>query len=205
MKQATTRILYNYWNDVRGTRLAPTRFEIEPSRIAPVLSETFILEEAGTDGYRFRLVGTRIGDHMGRDLRGTDFLDLADLDRSLLEKAMEAVTDDGAALLVELEADTADGRSASFEAVVMPLIHPAHRVTRYLGAFCAIDAPFWLGNEPLLSTSLVRHELIWPEARLQEGAADNDRQLPFAPEFAQARVVRSDRRQFRILDGGRKG
>ena len=44
MQQRTNQILFAYWNDVRGERLAPRRFEIEPARIATILPETFILE-----------------------------------------------------------------------------------------------------------------------------------------------------------------
>ena len=75
MRSKTSQILFNYWNDVRQNRLAPKRFEIEPSRIAPILSETFILERLDWDSYRFRLAGTRICDEFGVEFRGTDFLD----------------------------------------------------------------------------------------------------------------------------------
>src|SRR5947209_8169807 len=77
MKQRTSQIIYRYWNEVRGTRLAPTRLEIEPGRIAEVLSETFILENTDTGSYVFRLAGTRICDQFGHELRGRSFLDMA--------------------------------------------------------------------------------------------------------------------------------
>src|SRR4051812_13786849 len=44
MQQRTLQTLYGYWNEVRAGRLAPQRLEIEPSRIAGILSETFMLE-----------------------------------------------------------------------------------------------------------------------------------------------------------------
>ncbi|MEO1694679.1 MAG: PAS domain-containing protein, partial [Pseudomonadota bacterium] len=44
MKHSTSHSLYAYWNEVRDGRPAPRRFEIEPSRIAHILSETLILE-----------------------------------------------------------------------------------------------------------------------------------------------------------------
>ena len=44
MQQKTIQTLYGYWNEVRAGRLAPQRLEIEPSRIAGILSETFMLE-----------------------------------------------------------------------------------------------------------------------------------------------------------------
>lgn len=204
MKLATTHLLYEYWDDVRGDRLAPTRFEIEPAEIASVLSETFILERSDDGGYPFRLAGTRICDQIGRELRGTDFLALAGVGRPLLSKALESVTFEGAVAVLEFESETADGRTAAFEAVVMPLSHPADEITRYLGAFAAIAPPAWLGTEPLARLALVAHDVLWPEGRTFALSQAPSRQLPLSPELAGARVVRSDRRQFRILDGGRK-
>ncbi len=203
MKQPTTRILYGYWNDVRGSRLAPTRFEIEPSRMASVLSETFILERAEDGTYPFRLAGTRICEQFGRELRGEDFLGLTGSDRRAVSRALGAVTQAGAVLVLEIEAETGDGRTALFEALVLPLVHPATDVTRYLGTITAIEPQPWLGSEPLRTSWLIAHDVVWPEGP-PDAASDDDRQIPFSPELAAARIVRSARRQFRILDGGRK-
>ena len=96
MRSKTGQILYAYWNEVRGDRLAPRRFEIEPSRIAPILSETFILERLDADTYRFRLAGTRIGEDFGFEFRGTNFLDgwMAD-DRITLIRHLQSLTVQG--------------------------------------------------------------------------------------------------------------
>jgi hypothetical protein len=205
MKQPTVRILYNYWNEIRRDRLAPTRFEIEPSRIAPILSETFILERAQARTYPFRLAGTRICEHFGCELRGRDFTWLARQDGQAVVKALETVTHEGGVALFELEAVTADERVAAFEAIVLPLVHPQNEVTRFVGALAAIDPPAWLGYEPVEPAGLLSHGVIWPEGRPHAVVAQAQRQLPLSPTLASARVVRSERRQFRILDGGRKG
>ncbi|MDX2157611.1 MAG: PAS domain-containing protein [Hyphomicrobiaceae bacterium] len=204
MKQPTTRILYDYWNGVRRNRMAPTRFEIEPSRIAPILSETFILERAGARSYQFRLAGTRICEHFGQELRGLDFTWIAADDTRAVVNVLDTVTHEGCGAVFEVEAIAPDGRAAHFEAIVLPLVHPADKITRYLGAISSIDPPAWLGSEPLEPSGLLSYEFIWPEGRPQAMAMQAHRQMPFAPELAAARIVRSDRRQFRILDGGRK-
>ena len=203
MKQPTTRILYDYWNDVRGNRLAPTRFEIEPSRMAAVLSETFILERSEDGSYPFRLAGTRICEQFGRELRGEDFLALAGSDRRAISRALGTVTQSGAVLVLEIESETDDGRTALFEVIVLPLVHPASEVTRYLGTITAIDPQPSLGSEPLHASWLNAHDVTWPEGPPGH-FGDDHHQLPFSPELAAARIVRSARRQFRILDGGRK-
>jgi hypothetical protein len=204
MKQLTTRLLYDYWNDVRGERLAPTRFEIEPARMSTVLSETFILERTVKEAYPFRLAGTRICDQFGRELRGSDFLSLVGSDHRAIARALGSVTYAGAALVLDIEGETDDNRIAQFEVLVLPLLHPADQVTRYLGTISAIDPQPWLGVAPLERSWLIAHELVWPDGRPDALALDWDRQLPFASDLAAARIVRSARRQFRILDGGRK-
>ena len=62
MKQSTIQVLFGYWNEVRGERLAPRRFEIEPARIATILPETFILERLDSETFPYRLAGTKICD-----------------------------------------------------------------------------------------------------------------------------------------------
>ncbi|MGE0769162.1 MAG: PAS domain-containing protein [Hyphomicrobiaceae bacterium] len=204
MKQSTTRLLYEYWNDVRGARLAPTRFEIEPSRLSKVLSETFILERTANEAYPFRLAGTRICDHFGRELRGTDFLSLVGSDHGAISRALNSVTYSGAALVLEIEGETADSRTVHFEVLVLPLMHPADEVTRYLGAISCIEPMPWLGFEPLVRSWLIAQRLVWPDDRFDTLATKMDRQLPFAPDQTAGYIVRSARRQFRVLDGGRK-
>lgn len=78
MQQPTSRQLYAYWDRVRNGRVAPRRFEIEPAKIAALLPQTFIAENAGMLSYRFRLAGTKICEQFGRELRGADLLGLWD-------------------------------------------------------------------------------------------------------------------------------
>lgn len=203
MKTRTSQILYRYWNEVRGQRLAPARLEIEPSRITEILSETFILEAAELGGYVFRLAGTRICEHLGTELRGRDFLDLAGSAHApVLEEAFETVTRQGAVAVIELAAVTEDGREARLEALVLPLLHQRQTVSRYLGALAAIDPPAWLGNVALTVTGLVDHTLHWPDGRPHSVVERSGSQAPFLPSMMGARLVRHDRRQFRVLEGG---
>ena len=205
MKQRTSHILFGYWNEVRGTRLAPSRLEVEPSRFSEILAETFILERVDSRTYSFRLAGTRICDHFGVELRGRNFIDLAgEAGRGPVELDLASVTDQGAVAVLELEAIDTEERSVRFEVVVLPLMHGQQTVSRYLGAISAIDQPAWLGNTPLKAKSVISHTLLWPDGRPHAVLARNNRQAPFLPELVGARIVRFNRRQFRVLDGGRK-
>lgn len=204
MKQPTSQFLYDYWNGVRGDRLAPTRFEIEPARIAAILSDTFILERGSGGQHPFRLAGTRICEQFGQELRGRDFSWLAGGARQAVGHTLDTIAREGGAGVFELEAVRDDGSAVAFEAVVLPLVHPASSVTRFLGALSAIDPPDWLGAHPLEPTAVVGSQIVWPDGRVPERAEYDSRQAPFSPSLAAARIVWSDRRQFRILDGGRK-
>ena len=148
MQQPTSRQLYAYWDHVRNGRVAPRRFEIEPSMIAAVLPETFIVEGTGALGYRFRLAGTQICEQFGRELRGADLLSLwEDADRDAVASLLRNVVADGVVGYGCFRAYSCTNRQASFEFVLLPLIHTGDTINRVLGAITAIEPPFWLGAE----------------------------------------------------------
>jgi hypothetical protein len=219
MQQRTSHTLFAYWNEVRAGRIAPRRFEIEPSRIGGILSETFILERTASprpgtrDVYRYRLAGTKLCDQFGTDFRGRDFLDSWDLDdRATLEQTLTGMADRGGVCVLTFEAHAAlpkavggrvTGRKkATFEALLLPLVHTSDSLDRFLGCMSPLDHPAWLGSERLIEKSLLRCELIWPDGRPHPVVERARQQVPFMPEIRNARLVRSDRRQFRVYEGG---
>ena len=44
MQKASTKALFDSWNALRGSRSAPDRRDIDPTRIRAALANTFILE-----------------------------------------------------------------------------------------------------------------------------------------------------------------
>ena len=90
MREAVSQSLFTYWNGLRRDRLAPKRFEIEPSCIAGYLPDTFILERVDPRTARFRLAGTRISEAFGAEFRGTNLFELFDeLDAALLQRQIK--------------------------------------------------------------------------------------------------------------------
>lgn len=204
MKQKTTQALYAYWNDVRGERLAPRRFEIEPARIPDLLPDTFILERVGAERFRFRLAGTRICEVFGSELRGSDLLDgWSSDDHDRIVAAMHTVTDQGAVAVLTLEARFAGAHTSELEIVVLPLQHTGAALDRLLGAVAPLSSPDWLGHYPILSRHLKQVEIVWPEGRPHSLVARQPHQAPFMPHIRTARIVRANRRHFRVYDGGR--
>ena len=203
MKQTTIQTLYTYWDGVRAGRIAPRRLEVEPARIAAILSETFMLE-CGQGDYQYRLAGSRLCELFGYELRGTSFLSgWSEADRALIERLMSAVRSEGAVLRLALEAGIDARHRVELEVVLLPLLHAGNSVGRVIGAMSPTSQPHWLDKGRLTGRRLLRHELVRPE-RVGDGAPLNgDRQAPLLPALTGLRLVQSERRQFRVLDGGR--
>ncbi len=203
MKVAVSLSLYSYWNTLRGKRPAPKRFEIEPSRIANNLPDTFILERVNAATTRFRLAGTRITETLGMELRGKNLFELFDVeDAMVLQNQMELITSHCAVGLFRMSADDGAGMSATFEVLIMPLTHTRDTVERFLGCVAPIGDPSWLGTVQLKNMKLIDNEIIWPDGVSAAHANRLDHQPALLPMRREARIVRSDRRQFRVYEGG---
>jgi hypothetical protein len=64
--------LYRYWESRRGNRPMPTRRDINPAEILPLLPHIALIE-ADRGAYRWRLMGSHIADDLGCDLTGQPF------------------------------------------------------------------------------------------------------------------------------------
>lgn len=202
--------MYQYWNEVRGDRVAPRRFEIEPSRISQLLPETFILETVGVDVLRYRLAGTRLSGQFGRDFRGANFLEQwSPRERAIVLGKLKSLTASGCPTVIISEASSARGRKAVFEIVLLPLVHTGGTIDRILGAASCISPPSWIGEDALVRQRLIDARIVCPESRPEEGVRSKPIELvqaleppPFLAHVRNARIVRQDCRQFRVYDGG---
>lgn len=202
MKNRASQQLYNYWNEVRGDRLAPRRFEIEPARLASILPDAFILERLGDMDIRYRLAGTRIIEQFGTDFRGSSFFEgFVATDRRIMERQIRDMTTYGGGALFDITSTAPSGRSVTHECLLLPLIHMRDVVDRFVGCISVADAPDWLGDEPLTDRTLTAYQALL-------GDAGPGEVLPFPQPLAldsnvrTARIVRSNRRYFRVYDGG---
>jgi hypothetical protein len=204
LKHKTSQILFSYWDKVRGNRGTPRRFEIDPGKIASILPSTFILEKVEADNYRFRLAGTQVCDMFGAELRGTNFLTgWTPTDRVSLVRHLAALSKQGAVETVHMEAAPTARPSTPFEMILLPLRHTGEHIDRVLGALSPLQPPEWLGELPLTVKRIISQELIWPAGVQTAGGGVAD--APDVPVMLPAdhtRVVRSERRQFRVFEGG---
>ena len=138
------------------------------------------------------------------EFRGRNFIDLAgEAGRDAMQRDFATMTNQGAVGLFEIEARDPENKAVHFEALALPLLHGNQGVTRYVGALSAMESPPWLGYQPLQPHALTTHSLLWPDGRPHAVIERSQHQAPFAAELANARVIRFNRRQFRVLDGGK--
>ncbi len=213
MKHATSRELYEYWNRVRGSERAPHRGSIEPSDIRRVLADTFILEVADRENHLVRLAGTRICSLYCRELKGSNFFDLwQDDDRSAIQTLAAAVSEDGAAAVVTVEAKTVRNQSVAAELLLLPLLHTGPSFDRILGSLAALERPYWLGNDAIERQTIASLRLIWPDTVPRYGRRKTDNpqtirppQPPSTPSIISLPLPNSRKRgHLFVLDGGKE-
>jgi hypothetical protein len=164
MKHPASRELYAYWNQLRGDAAAPRRAAIEPADIRAILGDTFILEVADRQTYRFRLAGTRLCAAYGRELKGRNLLDFWSAeDREGMATLLAAVSEDAAATVLGIEATSGRDRDLSFEMLILPLWHDGPLYDRVLGVLAPMARPYWLGTQPIVRQRITSLRLLWPE------------------------------------------
>ncbi len=189
MKTAPTRKLFAYWNERRGSRLAPERGEIEPGAIREILGDSFIVTFDPAADHPFRLAGTRLCTLFGRELKGLPFMALWDApNRSRIVALAAAVADEANPVVAGVTAHTAEGSQADYELLLLPLYHRGKMRVRLLGILAPLVIPYWRGAEPVTARTL-------GTTRYLGGAIASAE----APRFAQpgARPART------VHDGGR--
>jgi hypothetical protein len=180
MKTASTRCVFEYWNDLRGQRAAPDRGEIEPGEIKTALADAFILENI--DGnLQFRLAGSRLCALFGKELKGTSLetLWVGGALKEDLARLTVSVMDESAGSVAGLIAETATGKSLNLELLLLPLRHGGKTHSRLLGALSPVVSPQWLGFEPITIIRLVSVRMMWPDGFLKRLANPDERRSQF--------------------------
>jgi hypothetical protein len=83
----------------------------------------------------------------------------------------------------------------------LPLTHTRDTIDRFLGALTPVNRPDWLGTVALTQRKLISHEIVWPNGA-QLPAEVPQHETPVMPLIREAKIVRSNRRQFRVYEGG---
>jgi hypothetical protein len=160
MKHPSTRELFDYWNERRGRRIAPTRADIEPGAIRRVLADTFILSGDPRRGHRFRIAGTRVCALFGRELKGEAFLDLwSATSREEMRTLLAIVADEGVGVVASAGGMSATGAELSLELLLLPLSY-GRSDERVLGALAPSEPPPWLGTHAFSDLNVGTHRYV---------------------------------------------
>jgi hypothetical protein len=162
MKHPSNRELFRFWNECRGTRLAPERSDIEPSAIRKVLGDTFVLEVNSVSGHPFRIAGTRLCALFGRELKGESFVKLWQRSgQAALRELIGVVVDEKIGVVATATGASADDTllPVTLELLLLPLAHQSRAEARVLGALAPMAAPYWLGARTIgpLTLGMFRH------------------------------------------------
>ena len=192
MKHAATRMIFSYWETLRGERAAPERGEIEPGEIRHVLADTFILEIKDDRRCEFRLAGTRVCALFGRELKGEVFTEIwFEKERCDAARNVETVTMETAGVVAGLVGRTPSGGTVDLELIMLPLRHRGKTHSRVLGALSPAFLPPWLGFDALSGVSTSTMRIIWPTGRVASRG------------FAFEGDPQERRRRFIVHEGGR--
>ena len=218
MQKQSTKTLYDYWNTLRGSRSAPDRRDLDPTKIRGALANTFILELNDNGEFDFRLAGSHICSIYARELKGRSFGRLwHPRDRDAMGTLVRAVTEDHAVALITFTGMTAIHTRTSVETILLPVRHNGSTQTRLLGAMTVVEEPYWLGVQPVVEQRITGLRLIWPDDQshadiARDVAAVVPQEVVFASAGAAPRPIASTvfgrhaRRyaHLAVIDGGRR-
>lgn len=189
MKNTSTRLVFDYWDALRGERAAPERGEIEPGALRHALADTFVLENEPI-GPVFRLAGTRLCALLGHELRGRAFTALwPDVEsQAEMRRLAQTVMDETAGAVAGLAGETHSGAPVYLELLLLPLRYRGRTHARMLGSLSAATAPEWLGLDTLASMRMISLRMLWPGVGLRQ---------------QQPPPVRSQPPKLMVLPGGR--
>lgn len=211
MKHSSTQAIYRYWNDRRGTRVAPERADIDPGDIRHQLGDTFMLAADFVDVLRFRLAGTHVCALFNRELKGEDFASLWDeSSRKAIDEVTAAVCSEQTGAVAGVIGRSADGSAVELELLLLPLAHGGHARIRALGVLAPTVPIYWLGEKPVVELSLHALRHIGGDLETVEGPrfalapAQSPEPAPIGPHNESVPAGSRLRHGFVVYSGGRE-
>jgi hypothetical protein len=141
MKHPSSQQFFAYWEQARGEEQAPTRATFEPGPVRHLLADSFVLAYAHSDGFPFRVAGTRLCALLGRDLKGTSFSglwhsksrgEIADIVGIVAEETLGTVA--GATAMV-------NGMPLFLELLLLPLVSGSQMPVSVTGILAPLTVP----------------------------------------------------------------
>lgn len=121
MKHPSSRALFAYWDDQRGTAKAPDRTRFEPGAVRELLGDSFVLAYRPDAGLPFRVAGTRVCALLGRDVKDQAFTALfTAASQDAVQDLVMVVVDDVLPAVAGVSGAAADGSLVALEMLLLP-------------------------------------------------------------------------------------
>lgn len=135
--------ILEYWLSKKGTRIAPSRIDIDPAEIQPLLRYVGMVDVLRDPlRFRYRLAGSAIVQSYGQEVTG-HFLDEIDLGGHQHEifSEYEKVAQTGEAVCATWDYTRRDGRHLNYERLALPLSSDGKSVDMLFGGI-VFDAAY---------------------------------------------------------------
>ncbi|MBV1865882.1 MAG: PAS domain-containing protein [Rhodobacteraceae bacterium] len=191
--------LLNYWERLRGGRIAPMRSEIDPREISGALEYTFILEHTKLNQIRFRLAGNKLCDLLGMELRGIPaYALIAPESRDYFTDILTELLAEPKIIHLQLTSQPEGFGEQTAQMLLLPMRNDAGQINRILGCVSSIDArikpPCRFTISGKKTTRIVSSQTVMHD-HVSAGFAEETQ--PFTP-----RTKPTDKPVLHGLDGG---
>lgn len=171
-------MLLRIWQEMKGTRSAPERGDLDLRQLPRLVPWLFIAEPRDT-GFAWRLAGTGLCAFHGRELTGSDFLaGWERFEREAMGQALAAVTEGHDRAVMQLRFRTDRGQTIAAQLLALPML-AKDGATHVLGGLFPEDCRGLNHYDSLAPAELV-------QLRMLDGA------------MAETQA----RRKFRVISGG---
>ena len=127
--------LHRYWRERRGKRSLPSRGDIRPADIVPMLRHVFLVDVEGKDDFRFRLAGSHFTENAGLPMTGSSIdLVFPELFCREVREAWSHCARQSTTILGRGRFWIPERDFLNWEGVVLPLSEPDQPVNMLFGA-----------------------------------------------------------------------
>ncbi len=161
MRQAASKFLFNYWNDLRKGRATPVGEHIDPIALNPHIGAIFMLRREEGGAFIMALAGRHCDALAGAPLRGVAFRTLWDEQQARdVEKVCYGVAESLLPVVIGATANPSGYAPASLEIMLLPLRPTSTRDGMILGSMALQPGVEWLGLRPSQPFRLISHRFL---------------------------------------------
>lgn len=160
-----SRMLFRYWERIRGERSAPSRSDLDLRAVSTILARIGILERRRRPTvFSWRVAGSGIGDIWGREMTGHDLLaSWKGMERHSLVSCLDAVVDSHQPFVARFSIVPEAGEAVGVELIALPVRSADSETTQVFCAALPFRDPAWLSARTPRRFALGSIRIIWTE------------------------------------------